>query len=602
MRDAAELASLFLAGALPSLAYLAVGLWLLRALGESARGAERLALAFVLGSGTASLLILGLRAADVPVPLAACAALAAAGLPCWRDLGREPAPPLRPAWQRGVDALACAVAGLGFLAALGPETWWDGFEYHLPLARAWSEGPIRAIPGMLDAEFRAGVDLLYVPALAAGQPDAAAAVSAGFAAALAALVRAEAGRRASPGAGAWAGLFVLLVPFTLDQAPSSYVDLAVGAYGFCALRHADAWNRGGAPRTLAASALCLGFAANAKLHAAALTPAVLVLLLAGGRRLPARLLAAWAGGVAAVAWPWVLKVALTTGNPLFPFFGAGLGYGPSGPELLAAKRADLTHYVHVERSFAGLARYLASLSFGRTYHVSGLLGPLPLALAPWAWSRPARPTRALVGVAVALFGLQFVFMPALRFATPLLAWLAVASAVGGARLARSGPAAERVLAGVLVGLAALHASWMLASYGPRLAALRAPRAYERMLFPDQDALRELVAGAEPVVAIPRGAVAWMPKPVYNLHWSRNGEIFFDERSDPDAARALLERRGVRSVAFDADPRSLARGRVGHPILDAWLREGSARLRADADPPAARRGRVWILLELLEDSR
>ena len=89
----------------------------------------------------------------------------------------------------------------------------------------------------------------------------------------------------------------------------------------------------------------------------------------------------------------------------------------------------------------------------------------------------------------------------------------------------------------------------------------------------------------------------MPQPVYNLHWSRNGEFFFDRRGSPQAARALLERRGVRRVAFDADPAALERGRVGHPILDAWLGDGRARLRVPSPPLAARRGRLWVLVEL-----
>jgi hypothetical protein len=597
MRDPAQLASLLAAGILPNLAYLALGLWLLRILGEAARGAERLALAFVFGTGVASLLLLGLRAADVPVPTWGLAAVAAAGLPRWRDARAGASRPERPGWCGAVDAASFGVAGLAFLAALAPETWWDGFEYHLPIAQAWSAGPVRALPGMLDAELRAGVDLLYVPAVAAGASDAAAAVSACTAAALAALIRAEATRRASAGAGSLAGLFALLVPFTLERAASTTVDLAVGAYGFCGLLYADRWSRGAGTMTLTAGALCLAFAANAKLHALILAPAAGVLLLAGGRQPRALQLAGYAGIVAAGVAPWFVKVALTTGNPLFPFFCEWLGYGPTAEDLLSAKRGDVYSYVHVERSAAGLASYLTSLTFGRTYHVSGLLGPLPLALAPLALARMARPTAVLVGVALALCGLQFWFMPALRFGAPLLPWLAVATAVGGARLARSGAAAGGVLGVALVGLALLHGGSTLACFGPRVAALRAPEAYARSKFPDQVALRELVARAEPVVAIPRGAVAWMSQPVYNLHWSRNGELFFDGRTPAHAARALLERRGVRSIAFDVERTRLEAGEVGHPLLDTWLRDGSARLRPDPDPPPARRGRVWVLVEL-----
>ncbi len=80
MRSAWEIAELVLAGVVPNLAYLAVGLWVLQPLGLAARGAERLALAFLLGSGLSSLAILGLRLVDAPVPLAALAVVALLGL------------------------------------------------------------------------------------------------------------------------------------------------------------------------------------------------------------------------------------------------------------------------------------------------------------------------------------------------------------------------------------------------------------------------------------------------------------------------------------------------------------------------------------------
>src|SRR5262249_28836590 len=158
------------------------------------------------------------------------AAVALAGLPRLRETrGPRPGGAETAGWVRAIDAAGVAVALLTFAAALAPETHWDGFEYHLPLAQAWSEGPIRELPGRLAAELRAGVDLLYIPAVAAGEPDAAASVSACFAAALAALVRAEVRRRSSPGAGSLAGLLALIAPFALENATSTYVDLGVGA-------------------------------------------------------------------------------------------------------------------------------------------------------------------------------------------------------------------------------------------------------------------------------------------------------------------------------------------------------------------------------------
>jgi hypothetical protein len=606
LRDAAALAHLFLAGALPVLACLGLGAWLLHALRWRPAGSEGLALAYVADTGVASLLLLALRAADVPIPLAACAAVALAGAPALRA-PRDPAQAqptsAAPRWRRAVDAAALALAAWTFLAALGPETFWDGFEYHLPIARAWSEGPIRLLPGWLDAETRAGVDLLYIPAQGAGEPDAAAAISAGFAAALAALVRAEASRRASPGAGSLAALLLLLAPLVVQSAPSSYVDLGAGAYGFLALCCADRWSRGADSRHLLASALFAGFAANARLHGAALAPALLALVWLGGRPPGARLLLRCAGLFALVTAPWLVKQALTTGNPLFPLFAAQLGSGPFDPEHVALRQLRLaTDYPLPRDGLAGLAAYALSLTFGHNVHSGGLIGPLPLALGALALRQPSRPGAAQAGVLAALFLLQATFMPALRFALPLLPFLAVAAAQGGVRLARSGAAARWTLATVIALVAALQARDLAGAYGPRLLALREPQAYERARFPDQDALRELVAVGRGTVAIPMGAAAWMPRPVYLLHWERNGELFFEpvrgRFTPPHETRALLWRRGVRSLVIDVPP-TQPRGKVGHPTLDAWLAAGVVRERDGAPRPPARRGREWRLFDFVD---
>ncbi len=619
MRSVLEIVQLGLAGALPALACVAVGLWLLRPLGLAPRGAERLGLAFVLGSGFASLAILGLRLLDVPIPLLGCAAVAALAIPRWRPpaFGASPTPrtPGRKPWVRGVDALALVAALLSWLAALGPETGWDGFEYHLPMIEAWSSGPIRALPAQIDAEFRAGVDLLYLPAVAAGRPDAAAAISACFALALAAGIRAEATRRASPGAGSLAGLLTLTLPLVtspLDGAPTTYVDLAVGAYGFTALLFADRWNRTGERNALWVSALCLAFVANAKLHAFVLCPVVLILVMLGGRRPPMRTLVQAGACVLVLVSPWLVKTGLTTGNPFFPFFGDWLGTGPTSERLLALRRFRLSTDVAFDPGIRGFLQYVAAIQVGRNPHVGGLVGPLPLALAPLALHRMTRATAVLTITLAVLFVLQFVSMPALRFGMPTLAFAGVAAAVGGARLARSGKLAQAVVV-VSIGMVAVQQAGQLGErYAARIAALPRPDAYRENVFPDQMALRQVVAGAEPVVAIPMGAVHWMTRPVYNLLWERNGELVFQElrgsrggvrmhepATPPDEALALLRQRGVRSLVIDAAPPHPRDGRVGHPTVDTWLREGRARLRDDNIHLRARGQRVWVVIELDE---
>jgi hypothetical protein len=607
VRGAPEILQLVSAGIVPCAAYLALGLRLLTRLGVETRGAERLALAFVFGSGVASLGILLLRALGVPLPLLAAGAVALLALPRPGRRGARStgaALPADPGWVRVVDAATLALGALLFLAALGPETFWDGFEYHLPLVAAWTEGPIRPLPGFLDAEFRAGVDLLAVPALTSGFPDAAAAVSAAFALSLAGLVRAEARRRASPAAGSLAGLFTLLAPLSLELAPSTYVDLGLGAYGFAALLFADRWNRGGAPSCLTACTCCLAFAMNAKLHGAALAPLLLVIVLLGGRPPAASRLTRCAGLAALLVSPWLIKTTLSTGNPFFPLLGGWLGTGPTDATTLALRRLRLLANYPVPRDLGGLARYLASLQVGSNPHVGGLLGPLPLALAPLALGRLSRASAVLLATLCGLVVAMFFALPAVRFGTPVWPWLGVAAALGGRRLAASGALARGVLGAALV-LALLHQGAAAARMCvERVAALPDPHAYERRVFPDQDALRRMVARAEPVVGIPMGAVAWMPRPVYNLLWERNGELFFGRgmpeglvRTPPDRAFALLRARGVRSLVLDVVPPHPGDGRVGHPAVDVWLADGRARLAADVPSLPARGERVWVLVRL-----
>ena len=610
MREPLEIVGLLAAGVFPLLAYLAVGLRLLGPLGIASRGTERLALAFVFGTGCASLAILLLRAVDVPVPVWATAVCVAAVWP-WREslaalkeaTARKDGlvPTVGPRWPKFADFLTGTLGLLVLLAALGPETYWDGFEYHLPLVMAWTEGPIRALPALLDAEFRAGIDLLYVPAVTSGYEDAAAAVSAAFAVCLAALVRAEVARRATPGAASLAGLFTLLAPLVVDGATSTYVDLGMGAYGFLALLFADRWNRKGDSGALWASAICLGFAVNAKLHTAMLVPTVLIVVLAGGRCPTGWMLATRAAIVAALTLPWFVKVTLTTGNPLFPFLGEWLGFGAMHPRILEFRRERLLANYDVARNLSGIAQYLASLTFGRNVHVSGLLGPLPLALAPLAWGAfgpVSRSTRVLLACCSLLVLLLFLEMPAARFGAPLWPLLAVAAGVGGARLAASGRISQRILA-VGLFLVAAHLSVTLGvRIVTRIPALAQPTAYERRVFPDQDNLRRIVSISEPVVAIPMGAVSWMPKPVYNLLWERNGELFFFNNQSPDRTFEILKRRGVRTLVLDVPAPPPGDGSVGHAIVDSWLSDGRAELDTRIPRLAERADRVWIVVRLI----
>ena len=90
------------------------------------------------------------------------------------------------------------------------------------------------------------------------------------------------------------------------------------------------------------AAVCIGFAANAKLHAAVLAPAVLVLVLLGGRPIAPRAALRCGAIVALLVLPWLVKLGVTTGNPFFPFLGDWLGSGQASAAQLMLRRYRLS--------------------------------------------------------------------------------------------------------------------------------------------------------------------------------------------------------------------------------------------------------------------
>ena len=90
----------------------------------------------------------------------------------------------------------------------------------------------------------------------------------------------------------------------------------------------------------------------------------------------------------------------------------------------------------------------------------------------------------------------------------------------------------------------------------------------------------------------------MPKPVYNLLWERNGELFFFNNQSPDRTFEILKRRGVRTLVLDVPAPPPGDGSVGHAIVDRWLSDGRAELDTRIPRLAARADRVWIVVRLI----
>jgi hypothetical protein len=107
----------------------------------------------------------------------------------------------------------------------------------------------------------------------------------------------------------------------------------------------------------------------------------------------------------------------------------------------------------------------------------------------------------------------------------------------------------------------------------------------------------MVARAEAVVAIPMGAVLWMPKPVYLLIGERNGEMFAG-RDSPRHVLGVLERRGVRSFVLPVRAPVTFDGSIDHRLFGEWIRRGWLRPRSDVPPLPAFPGEAWVLMDLV----
>ena len=164
------------------------------------------------------------------------------------------------------------------------------------------------------------------------------------------------------------------------------------------------------------------------------------------------------------------------------------------------------------------------------------------------------------------------------------------------RISRWLPVGPPLVSGLLIAAAAFGMGSLAREALPRIAAIGQPDAFRQRAWPDQLGLRALVEAGEPVVAITMGATLWMPKPVYNLHWERNGEFFF-HGTHPNRIRSILRERGVNSLVLPVKVPLPGDGSTGHPTVDAWIRGGQARVRSDVAPRTKRAGRVWVLVDL-----
>lgn len=245
--------------------------------------------------------------------------------------GRRSRPPWRPTWHD----LPLGLAGLILLQfvpqALSPLLQQDDLVYHLFLPKLYLETRgFVDLPWHVNANMPHQVEVLYTLPMAIGDFTAPKVLTFGFAI----LTCIGLWGFAAPRCGRFGAGLLLLVYLSGKNVQwhlgIGHVEPVLGAYLLAAVLSLDDWRRSADRGSLLRLGLYCGFAAACKytgwLFAAAILAALLVALWRD-RRPWRRTLARAALGLATALLcvvPWLVKNAVTTGNPIYPNFYAAL--------------------------------------------------------------------------------------------------------------------------------------------------------------------------------------------------------------------------------------------------------------------------------------
>lgn len=284
------------------------------------------------GLGWLGALLLLLGSISLSLALLVAVLLGAGGAwLCFRDdyqpeavdfeaLTGEPVLPRAIAWSL-LAALGLSLL-LGFLASLAPVTAWDAAVAHLALPADYARaGRIEAGAGNVYSAYPHLAHTLYAVAYAGGGERSVTLLNWLFGLAACYAVYGLARELAGRHAGLAAAAILAAAPVFADQIGGVSIDLVFAAFTTTALWMLLRWHRDLDLMALCAAGMLAGASCGIR-HTGFLVAA---LLLAGVRlatpraaRLPA--LGVYVVALLLSAAPWLLRTALATGNPFFPFF------------------------------------------------------------------------------------------------------------------------------------------------------------------------------------------------------------------------------------------------------------------------------------------
>ena len=248
-----------------------------------------------------------------------------------------------------------------FLHALIPDVSGDAYLYHLTVPNCYAqEGIIRRVPISFCYNYPLQIEMFYMTAIRFGQEQAG--VMMNFALTLLTCVGLYlAGQKlAGRGAGLIAVFLFISMPLVMQWAPTSLVDLSTGTFLIAALLAFLHWRDGWEQPWLLLAGICAGGAVAVKLlmgvAAFVIFPlAILISLLTNKKSL--RNLIYYGAGIILPLLPWMIKNALLTLNPVYPFF---LNLFPTHPDLIQS--AHILHNMHGLPPLEALRRMLPRMA------------------------------------------------------------------------------------------------------------------------------------------------------------------------------------------------------------------------------------------------
>lgn len=325
-------------------------------------------------------------------------------------------PALPRLWQWTFWPPYIVFAVIAVIYAMAPEWSPDGSSYHLGIVgHFYRAHGFKLISSNMYSFLSQGLEMLFLSAWAFGRHSAAALVHCAFLLVLPLLMLRYGQRQGILGAGAAAGLFVLISPVVMIDGASAYNDVAVACLLFAVFYLCEI----DAPPAL--TGLLAGYCYALK-YTAFLAIVYVVLRYAFQRRWRHIVIACIPA--ACMVLPWVLRNWIWTGNPFAPLLNA---YFPN-PFVHASFEDD---YSRSMRWYVGLESWqqvpLELTLRGRI--LGGFLGPLflltPLALLGL---RSKFGRRALV--CAGLFSLTYAANIGTRFLIPALPFWSLALAAG----------------------------------------------------------------------------------------------------------------------------------------------------------------------------